>query len=68
MRRLKHIEQRPPNQEGAQNGMDDDILVLRVIGVEAKPFVLKDKINQQQFSNMIASGFRITIFTKESLS
>ena len=66
MRRVNMIEQ-SADQSGGSSEWDEDNIVLHVNGVGVKPFVLKGKINKQQFSTMIDSGSPITIFTKEDL-
>ena len=55
------------DKPGGSSEWDDDNIVLHVNGVGVKPFVLKGKINKQQFSTMIGSGSPITIFTEEDV-
>ena len=65
MRRINLIE-REDNQSEESSEQEDN-MVLHIGGKEDQPFVLKGKINNQNFTTMIDSGSPITIFTPADL-
>ena len=66
--RTVNLRERKINQSGESSEWDDDNIVLHVNGLAAKPFVLKGKINKQNFSTIIDSTSPISVFTKQDLS